>query len=82
MKEEKIMTNINLLLVHISQHQNTPEEEQENSSTQLFIHLRWSKEKTETAIKEALKRNYIIEKDSIIHLTTEGHLLAKTLTEW
>lgn len=63
---------INVLIMHILNHQNTEIAEIENLKSGIYHHLKWSSERAEKVIDYCLKNNYIFDNQGILSVSESG----------
>ncbi len=67
-----------MLLVHLSHHENTDEEETECRIATLHEHLHWKKELADRSVEESLSRGLVSNNQGVLRLTEAGKSLAST----
>ena len=81
-KKRKLYNYLHLLLVHISQHANTKEEEEECHRKKVSKQLLWKGGEVEKIIKLALQKKLLYLEKDILKLSENGKKKAKELTEF
>ena len=66
-----------LLLIHLRNHEGTPEESVESDVRQLHEHFQWSPEATAKIIRRALSRNWALSESNHLRLTAAGREIAE-----
>lgn len=69
--------SLKLLLVHISNHQNTPEFHKECNREELYQHLHWESDYTQKMVRQAIKKHWVREENKLLYLTENGEVIAK-----
>lgn len=64
------------LLIHIINHENTPEEEEESSVNNAHYHMHWHKSFLKKIINYAKNHNYVFIENDILKISEEGKLYA------
>ena len=66
-----------LLLIHLRNHEGTPEESVESDVRHLHEHFQWSPEATAKIIRRALSRNWALSESNHLRLTAAGREIAE-----
>ena len=81
-KKRKIENHISLLVVHLSQHENTKAQAKECNKSNIAKHLFWNPHHTQKIILVAIQEGLVYLKKNILILSENGKQKAKELTEF
>ena len=81
-KKRKIENHISLLVVHLSQHENTEAQAKECNKSNIAKHLFWNPHHTQKIILVAIQEGLVYLKKNILILSENGKQKAKELTEF
>jgi manganese/zinc/iron transport system permease protein len=67
------------LAIHLLQHENQPEAEEESEVDHLNRHLRWDRDFAAKVVRQARRRGLVVQRDGVLALTDRGRAVADEL---